>query len=96
MPANSVQLERDLDHQVDRLVAGKSAVSYGDADLRALVATAKLLSSLAATIPAATGLFSTNTRCPSASPSLSATKRAGISVGPPAPKPMTSRIGRVG
>ena len=53
MRANSVQLERDLDHQVDRLVAGKSAVSYGDADLRALVATAQLLSSLAATIPAA-------------------------------------------
>jgi hypothetical protein len=32
-------------------------------------------------------LFSTITRWPSASPSLSATKRAGISVGPPAPKP---------
>src|SRR5262249_48840614 len=47
-------------------------------------------------IPAAAGLFSTTTRWPSASPSLSATKRAGISVGPPAPKPTTSRIGRVG
>src|SRR5262249_488277 len=44
----------------------------------------------------AAGLFPTTTRWPSASPSLSATKRAGISVGPPAPKPTTSRIGRVG
>jgi hypothetical protein len=44
-------------------------------------------------MPAAAGLFSTITRWPSASPSLSATKRAGMSVGPPAPKPTTSRIG---
>lgn len=51
MPASPVQLESDLDHQVDRMIAGKPVVSYGDADLRALVATAQLLSSLAATVP---------------------------------------------
>jgi len=52
MSASPAQLESDLDQQVDRLIAGKPAVSYGDADLRALVATAQLLSRLAATIPA--------------------------------------------
>jgi len=45
---------------------------------------------------AATGLFSTITRCPKLFPSLSAMKRAGISVGPPAAKPTTRRIGLAG
>src|SRR5262249_51286592 len=47
-------------------------------------------------MPPEAGLFSTKTRWPSASLSLSAMNLAGISVGPPTPKPTTSLIGRSG
>ena len=51
MPANSVQLERDLDHQVDRLVAGKPIADTNDAELRELSETAARLANFAATVP---------------------------------------------
>ena len=46
--------------------------------------------------PPAPERFSTTTGCPSLARSFSAMIRPGISVGPPAGKPITSRTGRSG